>query len=67
LEGDYTETVVNLILPQFPITVLSTGKLQIGCQLKTIEDWKTTTLKAAVKMGLKKENYELYMYIIKGF
>ena len=63
-EGEYTSTVINLPLPQYSITVLSTGKLQIGCQLRTIEEWKTTTLEQAVGMGLKEENYELFMKYI---
>ena len=57
--GDHSSFVIIIALPQFRITDLNTH-LQIGCQVKTKEEWKLVTKEQAIEMGLREENYELF-------
>jgi hypothetical protein len=65
-EGVYTSIVINIILRQFSITVLSTGKLQIGCQLKSIEDWLIIDKSQAIEMGLDEVNFKLFKTMVEA-
>jgi hypothetical protein len=53
---------------QYDITInLSCNSAQIGCYHKTLADWLSVTLDDALKMGLKKENYEPIREFLKKF
>src|SRR3990167_3246989 len=56
--------IINLIFTQSFSVTITPQNIAIGCELKTLSEWKKMTQKIAIKRGLTKKQFQVYRKII---
>ena len=63
LDVDITNGIV-LLTPGPYVFLKGKDKIKIGCELKTLAEWKKVTEKQAIKLGLNKKYYKAYKHLL---